>query len=136
MLRQAGLADAPRKNILPIFFLIIAIAWAATVRGGPSFAIAGVALVRADGRLAARWQAALRGLLVWGQAWALLFLGALEYNWLNQQVLKTGSDKSTDHQSLAVIISLTCVAAYVIAAVWLPRRPWHDRVTRTHLVPR
>jgi eukaryotic-like serine/threonine-protein kinase len=51
---------------------ILWVLWAFVARGGFSYRIAGLALVRRDGRPAARWQCARRALLVWLPVTALL----------------------------------------------------------------
>jgi hypothetical protein len=110
--------------------------WAFAVRGGLSFRILGLSLVRADGRPAARWQCAWRALLVWapvaGLLVASLWLDSWYWSaWYEGQspvwVLRLGL--------LAWWAVWPLLAAYVAMALWHPPRAPHDRLAGTYLMP-
>jgi hypothetical protein len=104
------------------FPIATSIGVACLLRGGPSFSMAGVALVRSDGRPAARWQAAVRSALVWGQMLIPLLVTTL----LRGQ----GRTDLADSQ-----LAFAAFALVMFPVVWLPRRTLHDRLAGTHLVP-
>jgi hypothetical protein len=110
---------------------VLNIVWACLARGGPSFGLCGVALVRADGRRAAHWQATLRSFLVWVQGSAVVFGSAVAWSFLGRylDLLRGGSD-------YVLLVSPACLAVYAGLTAWLPRRPLHDRIARTYLVPK
>jgi eukaryotic-like serine/threonine-protein kinase len=127
-----------------VLFTSVSVILAAILRGGPSFGIVGIALVRSGGRRAAWWQAMARSLLVWAQMWTPtlggLWLGdcinnavpgaRLQYDAMRVHEAPGGVMQSPGH-----LIALLCVLSYGAVVVWWPRRPWHDRVVGTHLVP-
>jgi hypothetical protein len=101
----------------------LSLLWAFLLRGGPSFPMAGVALVRSDGRRAARWQAAWRSALVWAQGLGpFLVLAAITGWWQS----KRGGD---------LFWYLAALALWAVFTAWLPRRTLHDRLAGTYLVP-
>ena len=105
---------------------LIWIAAAAAFRGGLSMLIAGIAVVRADGRRAYRRQCAFRAAIVWLPI-ALLLTGCV---WL--QVHR--------FQLVYLAAGLWLVAAallplYIVLALRYPSRPPQDRVAGTYLVP-
>jgi hypothetical protein len=110
---------------------VLNIFWACLARGGPSFGLCGVALVRADGRRVARWQAALRSFLVWVQGCAILFGSGVAWNFGLR--LLSGRHDMTEYVWTLCPASLV---AYAGLTAWLPRRPLHDRIARTYLVPK
>jgi hypothetical protein len=127
-----------------VLFTLVSVFLAALLRGGPSFGIVGVGLVRSDGRRAAWWQAAARSLLVWLQMWALALGGLWVGDRINDAMPGTQSKEGDMkvHEAPGGILgspghlfALLCVLGYGAAAVWWPRRPWHDCVAGTHLVP-
>jgi hypothetical protein len=132
--RESRLAPLLGLLVWPVAWVI----WALLLRGGVSFRVLGIALVRRDGRKAGRWQCAWRALLVWAPVTALLAASVeLErlYWW------GEGSGPVRD----AVLLSLSngawwsavgLLAAYLVLAIWLPQRSLHDRLAGTYLVPR
>jgi hypothetical protein len=100
----------------------LSVAWAFLLRGGPSFPMAGVALVRSDGRRAARWQAAWRSALVWAQG-LVPFLVLKAMRWPQSMPEKEGQ------------LYLAALALWAVLTAWLPRRTPHDRLAGTYLVP-
>ena len=100
----------------------LSLLWAFLLRGGPSFPMAGVALVRSEGRRAARWQAAWRSALVWAQGLGpFLVLAAVTGRWQPKQ----GGD----------LWYLAALTLWAVLTAWLPRRTLHDRLAGTYLVP-
>jgi hypothetical protein len=112
--------------------VLVGVTWAGLARGGPSFGLCGIALVRADGRRAARWQAALRCLLVWLQA-EVVAVG-LFAAWMLAVIALSADPKETGWVPWLVIPG--CLLVYVVLTAWLPRRTLHDRLARTYLVPK
>jgi len=111
--------------------------WAFLWRGGLSYRIVQIALVRGDGRPAGRWQCAWRAFLVWVPLTALLLVSL----WLNAWYWSVWHP-GTPYRWVATLSSLTWYAAailllvYAVLAVWLPTRSLHDRLAGTYLVPR
>jgi uncharacterized RDD family membrane protein YckC len=121
------LGQGPLIVVLAGVIAPLGLVWAALARGGPSLGLAGLALVRADGRRAAWWQAVLRCVLAWAQVGGLV-TGLL----LVAATLK----EVPDQQAAFFYCSAAVILGYLVFAVWLPRRPLHDRLARTSLVPR
>lgn len=121
----------------PLGWIVLgaAILWASAARGGPSFAVCGIALVRRDGRRASRWRAAWRALLTWAQGGLLLLL--FVNVWLTFVVprLDAGPKASNNYQEYGFCVFLGVLLVYTILVVWLPRRTLHDRLAGTYLVP-
>jgi eukaryotic-like serine/threonine-protein kinase len=118
--------------LLAVVIMGVLIFWSAWVRGGPSFALCGIALSRTDDGQPARWQAGLRSLLAWAQGFGMLWLLNLGwYEWYS--TLGADPAKAARPDFWFVIEGLV---AYTTLAVWLPRRPLHDRIAGTCLVPR
>jgi hypothetical protein len=110
---------------------LLSLLWAALVRGGPSFGLCALALVRGDGRRAARWQAALRALLVWVQGFAVLVAVTAGWAALRGPPVE---DKSVSGGFLWAALIALCL--YALLTAWLPRRTLHDRLARTYIMPR
>jgi hypothetical protein len=116
---------------------ILWVLWAFLARGGISFRIAGLALVRRDGRPAGRWQSAWRTLVVWGPVTALL-MGSVVlegWYWATWQV--------DDPRWWAAWLSrgmwwlgAGMVLGWVVLALRSPSRALHDRLAGTFVVPR
>ena len=108
--------------LCPAFWVV----WAFLFRGGYTFYRGGLRLRRADGRPAARWQCALRALLVWAPVSALLLLALLagrlcpQLPWLSFGLWAA---------AVALLIG------YVVLALASPDRGPHDRLVGTWLVP-
>ena len=99
---------------------------AAVLRGGVSMILTGIALVRADGRRAARWQCAVRAAVVWLPVTLLLLLSV----WL--QVYRP--ERVSLYVSLW-FVALALLPLYVVIALRYPSRPPQDRIAGTYLVP-
>jgi uncharacterized RDD family membrane protein YckC len=112
------------------------VVWAFVTRGGLSFWMLGLSLVRSDGRPALRLQCAWRALLVWLPVTGGLLLSA----WCNATYWWRWSE-ATESPGLLWISWLTYWAAVgmVLAdaglCIWLPGRSLHDRLAGTYLVP-
>jgi hypothetical protein len=115
-------------------------AWAGLARGGLAQRLAGVALVGADGRPAARWRCAWRALLVWAPVALLLLASA----WLDVwRVASARQGWGDDQVRLAAWASwhlwwgaVALLLAYVFAAITWPNRAPHDRLAGVYPVPR
>jgi len=114
--------------------------WAFLFRGGLSYRLTGIALVRKDGRPAPRWRCAWRALLVWAGPLAL-FLAALLLE-LHHIGLHWGSADPVAPSALAWLAWLAwwLAVALLLLSVWLaqrnPARGLHDVLAGTYLVPR
>jgi hypothetical protein len=108
------------------FFPAAWVIWAFATRGGLTFALMGLTLVRADGRRAARWRCAWRVLLVWAPVVAPL----AACMWLKvyapgRHLLHTG----------LWWLAVGVLIGEVVLAVLRPRHAFHDRLAGTYVVP-
>jgi hypothetical protein len=138
------------------------VVWAFLFRGGLSYRLTGIRLVRADGRPASRLQCAWRALLVWAPVTAPLVLSC----WLDARYWSAGGPDTPSDWPLAAFSRAEAVMAgdpwepgapskwplaaasaswyaavglllaYVGLALWRPTRAPHDRLAGTYLVPR
>jgi hypothetical protein len=102
--------------------------WAFLLRGGVSFSLMGISLVRSNGRKASRLQCAWRALLVWLPVTALLRISF---------ALETATWRGAN--LLGWVLwgwALAILAVYIVMALASPTRSLHDRLAGTHLVPR
>lgn len=109
--------------------LLVPLGWAAIaflLRGGFAMMLAGIAIVRTDGRLAGRTRCAVRELAVWAPlAFALMLTLWVQAAAPGQVLLRTG-------------LWLTAVALlplYLVIALRNPARGPQDRLAGTYLVP-
>ncbi len=123
---------APWVSVVPIVSMVFALVpvglmlFAGVTRRGVSMMLAGIAIIRADGRPAYRRQCSFRAGLVWFPITALL-LGSI----LLQVYLP-------DAMYLAAVLWLLAAALlpiYAVIALRLPARPPQDRLAGTYLVP-
>jgi len=118
---------------------VLAIVWAFLWRGGLSYLITGIVVVRRDGRKAARWQCAWRAFLFWAPLFALQAAPVLLDYWF-----WSASDPQTQGwtawlpllASLAFYAIPVTLVGYIVLALWTPTRSWHDRLAGTLLMPR
>src|SRR5262249_15350499 len=111
------------------------IVWAFLARGGLSYLMSGIALVRADGRPALRLQCAWRAVVVWVPVAGLAYLSYwLEtYGW---------SMPPARAATFLLLSKLTWYAAAALLALdlalalWRPARSVNDWLAGTYLVPR
>ena len=88
--------------------------------------LAGIAVVRADGRKATRRQCALRAALVWFPVAALL---------LGSAVVQALAPERVYLSAGLWLLGIALLPVYVVVALRFPTQPPQDRVTRTYLVP-
>jgi uncharacterized RDD family membrane protein YckC len=110
---------------------LLGIVWASAARGGPSFAVCGIALVRRDGRRAGWWRSGWRALLAWAQGYVLIVVFVTCWNVFVRPRLQTQNDQ----QMLSFYTFVGVLVVYTFLAVWLPRRSLHDVLAGTYLVP-
>jgi hypothetical protein len=126
-------------TIFVIHFGLAWTIWAFLTRGGLTFRLAGIALLRSNGRKALRIQCAWRALLVWIPVTALLMLSV----WLDSVWLADWFRQTSEPYAWAYWLSWLCwglalalLPLYVGLALRLPDRSLHDRLAGTYLVPR
>ena len=128
----AGRGASPweyRESALWFAMLLVPLMWivaAAAFRGGFSMMIAGIAVVRTDGRRAYRRQCAFRAAIVWLPITALL-IGCV---WLQVYHYRAAYLAAGFWLAAAVLLPV-----YVVLALRYPSRPPQDRIVGTHLVP-
>jgi hypothetical protein len=110
--------------------------WSLVARGGLSFTIAGLALVRRDGRRVGRWQCAWRTLVVWGPVTALLVGSVVleSWYWMTWQVDDPrwwGGWLSR----AAWWAGVGALVGWVVLVLRSPARALHDRLAGTFVVP-
>jgi hypothetical protein len=113
------------------------VVWALVFRGGLSYPLLGLSLVRADGRRAGRPRCAWRAFLVWAPLTALVLtavaLGAINLSFTE------GTHPPWWQLWLAELLrwlSLGLLLSYPVLAIGFPRRSLHDWLAGTYLVPR
>ena len=127
-----GRADAPRgEGMLPTYavFVVIPLGMvlaAFAFRGGISMLLAGIAVVRADGRPATRRTCAVRAALVWTPVFLLLFVSTL---------LQIHAPEKVYLAALLFLLAVVLLPVYAFVALRFPTRPPHDRLVGTYLVP-
>jgi hypothetical protein len=112
------------------------VVWAYLARGGISYRLAGIALVRGNGRPATRLQCAWRVFLVWAPLTGLLVLSF----WLEERYWSLWRPDSSPRWLLSLAsavwsAALLLLAGYVLLALWRPARTLHDRLSGVYLVP-
>ena len=121
------------------FWLGLWTVWAFVARGGLSYRLAGVALVRSDGRKAGRFQCAWRTLLLWVPLAMLLALSSGEevLFWTSWQFEEPYANTWLLWLAWLLWWSVpTLLAGYLILSLWSPARSLLDRLVGTYLVPR
>jgi hypothetical protein len=116
---------------------VLWVAWAFLWRGGLSYRLMNIDLVRADGRPALRVQCAWRALLVWAPVTGLLVLSL----WLQDRFWTDwyeGDVRLWRHSLVTALwyAALALLAVYAALALARPARAPHDRLAGTYLVPR
>ncbi len=125
------------QTIMLVFWPAVWVVWAFLFRGGLSFLLMGLTLVRGNGRPALRIQCAWRALLVWTPVVGL----AVASVWLDAAYWSAWPDAAAQPWMLAASSAawwagLALLPVYAALAVWLPRRSLHDWLAGTHVVPR
>jgi hypothetical protein len=126
--KSAGPWGAGSVGILAVLLAIPVgmVLVSAFLRGGVSTLLAGISLVRADGRPATRRQCGLRAAVVWFPIAALLFGCAwLQAMYPERVYLAAGM----------WLVAVALLPVYVVVALRFPSRPPQDLVTGTYLVP-
>jgi hypothetical protein len=108
--------------LVPVLWVL----WASITFGGMSFALAGISLVRRDGRRAGRLAAGGRALLVW--AAPTILLAACCY-------IQEHSPESHGLVFAFWIGTVVLLLVYAILALLFPARCLQDRLAGTVLVP-
>jgi hypothetical protein len=140
--RPADMEDYERKmaNVCVLMLLLFPalwVLWAFPAREGLSFLVAGLALVRWDGRRAELWRCAWRALLVWGPVAALLAGSTWLSGWY-----WIGWEPADPFfwvrwlAQLAFWAGMVLLPVYVVLALRSPSRGFHDRLAGTVLVPK
>jgi hypothetical protein len=123
-------------GLCPVCWILWAYAW----RGGLTFHLMGLSLVRRNGRKAWRLQCAWRALLVWAPVVGLLSLAV----WLASRVPEAMAAAMTQETPpaailppmLAYVAALALPVLYLVLAILYPTRNLHDRLAGTYLVPK
>jgi hypothetical protein len=109
------------------FFPMSWVLWSLLMGTGFSYRIAGISLVRRDGRPAHRIQCVWRSLLIWMPVTALLAASIILHAASPEQGWLAASMASS---------ALVLLIAYALLALWFPTRSLHDVLAGTWLVPR
>jgi eukaryotic-like serine/threonine-protein kinase len=125
------------QTVLLLLWPVAWILWAFLTRGGLTFLLMGLSLVRGNGRPALRVQCAWRALLVWAPVTGL----AVASVWLSASYWSHWTGDGSDGwmlwaSSAAWWASLALLPLYVALALVFPRRAPHDWLAGTYLVPR
>jgi hypothetical protein len=136
-MRQITTVQTRVLTVVVLVWPVLWVLWAFLMRGGLSFRVLGLSLVRADGRPAARWQCAWRCLLVWAPVAGLLVASIWLDSWYWSAWYRGESPVWLLRLSvLAWWAVWPLLAACVGLALWHPARGPHDRLAGTYLVPR
>jgi eukaryotic-like serine/threonine-protein kinase len=100
--------------------------WAILMRGGLSFPLTGLSLVRGDGRAAKPLTCGLRTLLVWAPP-ITLFAGSRYLQRLSPEAVMLAWS--------LWIAGVLLLVVFVAITLWLPNRGPHDRLSGTVVVP-
>jgi hypothetical protein len=123
-----------KNGLLLVVPLAAPIVWAFLWRGGLSFRLLGLALVRADGRPAGRLQCAWRTLLVWAPVTALL--SYLAWRTVSLDLARQREVGNPLWWLPWLLLLLGLLLLYVALALRSPERSLQDRLAGTYLVPR
>jgi len=114
-------------GVIAVFPLLVWPLFAVIFRGGLSMIVTGIAAVTTDGRPAARWRCAVREAVGWLPLLAVLLAAAWVQYAVPQYVFA---------RTFLWLLAVAVLPLSVAVAVRDPRRAPHDRLLRTHLVPR
>jgi hypothetical protein len=118
---------------------LLAILWAFCVRGGLSYTLAGIMIVRRDGRSASRFQCLWRAALFWAPIGLLLCLSVYHdfTYWEQWNPAIRGSARWMAWLSrIEWYTGVGLLLLGPVAALRYPQRSLHDRLAGTYLVPR
>lgn len=117
---------ATQFTILDLAIVLGFATFAFAFRGGVSFVLSGIALVRDDGRPASRWRCAGRELLMWTPLLALVlanvWIQSLQPEWIVVRLV-------LDFTILLVLL------AYLVIGLRYSNRAPHDQILGTSMVP-
>ena len=113
--------------VMILLWPVVWIAFAFVFRGGLAFAVAGVALIRSDGRKAGRFRCAVRELVIWFPFTAMLLIDL----WV-----QAAFPGMTATRIVLWALAIALLPIYAVIAVRYPTRPPQDRIMGTSLVPR
>jgi eukaryotic-like serine/threonine-protein kinase len=130
-------AMAVTQTVMVAMWPLIWIVWAFVTRGGLSFLIMGLALVRRDGRPATRVQCAWRALLFWVPVTGLTVASV----WLDAAFWAAWPDVGAHGWMLTASpvawwASVLLLPLYAALALSYPQRSLHDWLAGTYVVPR
>lgn len=114
--------ETPLVALIPLIWVV----WSILARGGLSYRLAGLALVRPEGGLASRWACGLRALLAWTPPSALM-VGSL---YLQYQIPEAVMSAWALWTAGALLLAI-----FGVLAVLFPGRGPHDRLSGTVVVP-
>jgi hypothetical protein len=119
-----------------VLWPVVWVVWAFGWRGGLSYRLTSIAVVRADGRPASRLQCAVRTFLTWLPITALFVLsvGAESAFW--QDPVQPGAEVLPWVCWCSWWAGIVLLLLYVVHAFRSPGRCWNDRLAGTYLVPR
>jgi hypothetical protein len=108
------------------FFFICWLLFAYLFRGGLSWFLGGLTLVRSDGRPAGRFRVLVRAAVVWLPI-ALVFVGLIG--------VQVAFPEAVSARVVLTILLPLLLLAYLVVAIRYPDRPPQDRLMGTYLVP-
>ncbi len=117
---------ALRSSVINLVFVLGLSLFAGFFRGGVSYLLSGIALVRADGQPAERWRCALRELIIWSP---FLFLNLMNI-WI-----QSFHPEWIRVRSAFGVLTLIMIFAYFVIGLRYPSQGPHDRLVGTHMVP-
>ena len=109
--------------------LLVPLGWAGfafVFRGGLAFLLAGITLVKADGRRAGRFRCAVRELIVWTPLTGVLLV-TLWVQYAHPEMVLT--------RTVLWLVGVATIPLYVVIALRDPVQPPQDRLAGTFLVP-
>jgi eukaryotic-like serine/threonine-protein kinase len=120
-----------------VFWTSIWLLSALVFRGGLSYTLMGLSLVRSDGRLAGHFQSAWRVFLVWVPP-ALLLAAATLLDWRYWSVLSASARPGWIPWLTGLLrwTAMGLIVAYPVLAILSPRRTVHDWLAGTYVLPR
>jgi eukaryotic-like serine/threonine-protein kinase len=110
-------------SLFPVVWMI----WDFCTRGGISLKLAGLGLVKWDGRRAPRWRCAWRSYLVWAPLFALL-TASVAVQWQNPTFVRACW--------VPFGLAVALLPLYVVSALVSPSCGPHDRLSGLRVVPR
>jgi hypothetical protein len=116
--------------------LLVLMFFAGVFKGGLSYYLLGLALVRADGSRAGWWRCVWRNLVTWAPPFALLMAAAVLESWYWS--VAAPADRQAWLLGLVTVVrwaGILLVVTYPLLAIAFPRRSLNDKLAGTHIVP-